>query len=281
MPQQMKGSKIMATEVVGLFDTRDAADNAALALERAGNLRSDISVEAYDGNAQAGPSGTGQSSESGWNRMLEKLHLVAPDHERDYYAQGLRPGQTLVSVTTTDDAADSAADILDQQGALDIDEHSAQYYTAQGTTVPAGYRHSSVGAAEASQGTVIPVVEEELAVGKRQVRRGGVRVYQHVAEQPVEQQVTLHEETVTVDRRPVDRAAAEADFRTGDFVVTETAEEAVVAKNARVVEEVVVGKAAHDRTETIRDTVRRTDVEVDQLDTDEMLDEDETPRVTR
>ena len=50
--------------------------------------------------------------------------------------------------------------------------------------------------------------------------------------------------------------------------MTETAEEAVVGKTARVVEEVVVGKTATDRTETVTDTVRRTDVEVDDLTTD-------------
>jgi len=45
--------------------------------------------------------------------------------------------------------------------------------------------------------------------------------------------------------------------------VTETAEEPVVRKQARVVEEVVVGKEQEERTETVRDTVRRTEVEVE------------------
>jgi uncharacterized protein (TIGR02271 family) len=95
-----------------------------------------------------------------------------------------------------------------------------------------------------------------------------VRVISTVVEKPVEEQVTLREETVRVDRRPVNRPATEADFAnastTGAIEMTETREEAVVAKDARVVEEVVVGKETTERTETIRDTVRRTDVHVEE-----------------
>ena len=114
---------------------------------------------------------------------------------------------------------------------------------------------------------VLPVVEEELQVGKREVERGAIRVYTHVTETPVNEQVTLREEHVNVERRPVDRAVTEGDaaFKEGSFELHETAEEAIVAKQARVVEEVVVGKEATQRTETISDTVRRTDVEVEEV----------------
>ena len=79
--------------------------------------------------------------------------------------------------------------------------------------------------------------------------------------------MTLHEEHVTVERRPVDRAitGADATFKEGTIEVTETSEVPVVTKEARVVEEVVVGKTATDRVETVRDTVRRTDVDVEQI----------------
>lgn len=112
--------------------------------------------------------------------------------------------------------------------------------------------------------TVVPVVEEELTVGKRKVEKGGVRVETTVTETPVEEQVHLHEEKVKVQRRPVDRAATSADvaFKEGTLELTETAEEAVVAKRARVIEEVVITKEGRDHTETVRDTVRRTDVDV-------------------
>src|SRR5207302_798187 len=97
----------------------------------------------------------------------------------------------------------------------------------------------------------IPVVQEDLKIGKRVVKRGGVRVYSQVVEQPVEQDVQLREEHVRLDRRPVDRAATEADvnkLRDQTFEVTETAEEPVIEKQARVVEELVVGKETKEKT---------------------------------
>jgi uncharacterized protein (TIGR02271 family) len=119
---------------------------------------------------------------------------------------------------------------------------------------------------------VIPVVEEELRVGKREVEKGGVRVTSKVTETPVEEQVRLREEHVNVERRPVDRPLSEADnaFREGTIEVTERAEEAVVAKQARVVEEVVVNKDVNERTEQVRDTVHSTDVDVQNIEGDSL-----------
>jgi len=120
-----------------------------------------------------------------------------------------------------------------------------------------------------SEGPVaVPVVEEELQVGKREVAGGGVRVTSHVTEKPVEAQVNLREEHVIVDRHAVDRPATEADLRTAantTIEMTETREQAIVNKEARVVEEVVVGKEVNQHTETVQDTVRHTDVDVQQL----------------
>ena len=114
----------------------------------------------------------------------------------------------------------------------------------------------------------LPVIEEELAVGKRAVETGGVRVEKNVREIPVEENVSLHEERVTVDRRPVDRPVTPADMRAFEnesIEMREMAEEAVVEKRARVVEEVVIGKESRERTEHITDTVRRTDVNIQPL----------------
>jgi uncharacterized protein (TIGR02271 family) len=123
----------------------------------------------------------------------------------------------------------------------------------------------------AGEEVVIPVVEEELQVGKRQVERGGVRIASRVLEQPVEQAVQLREEHVTVERHPVDRPVTDADraaFQEGAIEVTERAEEPVVAKQARVVEEVVVSKDVEQRTETVQGTVRRTDVDIEEEEAD-------------
>ena len=50
---------------------------------------------------------------------------------------------------------------------------------------------------------VIPIAEEELHVGKREVGHGRVRIQSRVVERPVQEQVTLREERVDVERRPV------------------------------------------------------------------------------
>ena len=115
---------------------------------------------------------------------------------------------------------------------------------------------------------VIPVVEEELRVGKREVEKGGVRVTSNVTETPVEEEVRLREERINVERRPVNRPVSNADnaCQSGTNEVTESAEEAVVAKNARVVEEVVVNKDVQERTERVQDTLHRTDVDVEPVE---------------
>jgi uncharacterized protein (TIGR02271 family) len=118
----------------------------------------------------------------------------------------------------------------------------------------------------------IPVVQEELKVGKREVQRGGVRVFSRVIETPVNESVNLREEHVNVERRPVNQPISTADaaaFKEQSIELRETAEEAVVQKSARVVEEVIVGKEVTNREEQINDTVRRTDVQIENLGGDD------------
>ncbi|WP_448192451.1 YsnF/AvaK domain-containing protein [Azospirillum sp. sgz301742] len=113
---------------------------------------------------------------------------------------------------------------------------------------------------------VIPVAEEKLDIGKRQVERGTVRVRSYVTETPVNEQVNLRQEHVSVERRPVDRAVdnlPEDAFREREIEVSETAEEAVVQKRAHVTEEVVIRKDVEERAQNVSDTVRRTEVEID------------------
>ena len=115
----------------------------------------------------------------------------------------------------------------------------------------------------------IPVVKEDLKVGKRDVERGGARIRSRIIERPVEENIRLREEHVVVNRRPVDREISDADlknFRPGEMELTEHAEVPIVGKQARVVEEVEVGKNVTERQETVRDTVRSTDVDVEQID---------------
>ena len=111
-------------------------------------------------------------------------------------------------------------------------------------------------------------MQEEVRVGKRQVERGGVRVFSRLVETPVNETVSLREEHVSVERRPVDQPLDPADvaaLKDQTIELRETAEEAIVQKSARVVEEVVVGKEVSQRQQNIKDTVRHTEVEVQPL----------------
>ncbi len=151
-----------------------------------------------------------------------------------------------------------------------VDQDTAYADRDVAYTEPTGTRVDTdlQGTTQPTDEVVIPVAEEELRVGKREVDRGGVRVNVDVEETPVEEQVNLREETVRVERRAVDRPVSDADaaaFQEGTFEVRETDEEAIVDKQARVVEEVVIDKEVEERTETIQDTVRRTDVNVEEI----------------
>jgi len=192
---------------------------------------------------------------SGWSGYSADAEPYSTDQittERSSYTAG----------STMDTGTSGTMDTNRTSGTMDTNRTSGTMDTNRTTDTTTTSRNLNDGE------QVLPIVEEQLAVGKRQVERGGVRIYSRVTEQPVQEQVTLREENVTVDRRPVNREVSTGDldtFREGVIEVTETDEEAIVAKTARVVEEVVVGKTVEQRTETINDTVRRTDVEVEQV----------------
>ena len=167
-----------------------------------------------------------------------------------------------------------------QQAAQQSQPMSQQFAGTQDASIgktqmpPGGMQDSSMSGAQAYQGgersdtTAIPVIQEELVVGKRAVERGGVRIYQRVVETPVHESIGLREEHVNVERHAVNRPVDPADvnaFQENTIELRETSEEAVVGKTARVVEEVVVGKEVTQRTEQVSDTVRRTEVEIEQL----------------
>nr|WP_315975123.1 DUF2382 domain-containing protein [Microvirga sp. HBU65207] len=169
------------------------------------------------------------------------------ENDAHAYAEGVRRGGALVTVRASDTEVDRIVDILDDEGTVDFDERENTWRDTD---------------------EVIPVAEEELHVGKREVNRGRVRLHSRVIERPVQEQVTLREERVNVERRPASGATqagaiAGDPFQERTIEVEERAEEAVVSKEARVVEEVVVRKEAEQRTETISDTVRKTEVDVE------------------
>ena len=180
-----------------------------------------------------------------------------PDEDRRLHEEHLRRGGYLLLVNADDAKADQVHQVLENSNAIDVEDRAAQY-RASGSPAPASRR------AELQGEELIPVVQERLKVGKRQVARGGLRVRAYVVEEPVTERVDLREEHVGVERRPVNQPVSNASglFQDRTIEMTERAEEAVIAKDAHVVEEVVVHKDVQERTETVKDTIRRTEVDV-------------------
>jgi uncharacterized protein (TIGR02271 family) len=252
--------------IVGAFETRAAAERAAQELMQNGFSRNDVQVTTNDtfasdaARGNAGLSGTydAQSTGGGISGFFRNL-FGARDDEDATYTETLQRGGAVVSVRADENRMNRALEIIEHHNPIDIDKNATSQRKGAFT--------------DRDRDRSIPVVDEQLEVGKRTVERGGVRVYSQVVNEPVEEKVTLHDERVHVERRPADRPATEADFRRSDQVieVSETVEEPVVSKRARVREEVVVEKEASTRTETIRDTLRHTDVNVEKLDDDKIL----------
>ena len=260
----------MSKTVVGLFSSMTEATRIKTALLSEGYTSENVSVIANE-EAEGGTdlvdshetSSTGSVAESIGQKIGTFFHgLTGGDEDaHHHYATGVNGGGALVAVTCADNAAASVASILKQRGARDIETEAAE-----NTASMPGYNATT--STDVSGETVIPIVEEQLVVGKREVDRGGVRVYSHVVEQPVSADVTLRDEKILVERRPVSRVATAADFNMGQGSVMELTamgEEAVVGKTAHVVEEVLVGKTSSEHTEVLQESVRKTEVEVEQV----------------
>lgn len=272
--------------ITAFFDTRSEADAAVAELRNAGVDEANMSIRA---GAEAGATTASSSSEhKGFFEALGDFFM--PDDDRDVYAEGLRRGGYIVAVTSEGKNDDFIYDILESRGSVDLDER-ASTWRSEGwqserplTTASTGLLDnelegtaildddaSSVGTATASTGRpatdeeVIPVVEEQLRVGKRDVNLGRVRVRSYLREEPVSANVNLREERVTLERRAVDRPLTDADaaFRERTIEAEAHAEEAVVGKVARVIEEVSLRKDVSEREETITDTVRKQEVEIE------------------
>jgi uncharacterized protein (TIGR02271 family) len=272
----------MPTTFTAMYDRREDAERVQAELERLGII--DVDGKNIHDQNSAGFGNDGGSSRDGRGFFDQMRDLFVSEEDSHHYAEGVRRGHFLLTVRTDDQNADRVHAMLENSGAVDVDEKSSSW-KKEGWTAPAGA--AGAGALGATAGSQqrdvsrasgqteehIPIVEEQLGVGKRDVSRGGVRVRSYVEEVPVHEQVRLREEHVDVQRRPVDQPLRAGElggdpFQERSIEVTETAEEAVIGKSARVVEEVVVSKDVEQRTETIDDTVRKTKVDVDRVGDD-------------
>jgi uncharacterized protein (TIGR02271 family) len=175
--------------------------------------------------------------------------------------------------------------ILDVHKPVDVNERAASYgltppvvpkatplqtpaATTAATTSATTTGTARTGGTLTGKEEVLRLAEEQLNVGKRQVEAGTTRIRRFVIEKPVESQITLHEEHCNVMRRAISDPAflKDVDWSEKLIEVSETTEQAVVSKTARLAEEVVIRREGSDRVETVRETVRRQQVEVEHFD---------------
>lgn len=300
----------MSRNVTALYDTRAEAEAARQ------RLSSEVSLDRVriidkDNGGSAGGSNSGGGGLGG---------LYLSNEDRHAYGEGIRRGGFLLCADVeSGEDADKIVRLLEESPGVDMDERQNSWQSegwspqaatggmssgADSTSGNAETSNSSFAATSRTGGNVvaeehIPIVEEELRIGKREVERGGARVRSYVREVPVQEQVTLREEHVSVERRPVEQGSAQtlsqgqsqtlsqgqsqfggqsqaqfggqAGATSGNpedllqertIEMRETAEEAVVQKVANVREEVVVTKTAEERVEQVSDTVRHTEVDV-------------------
>jgi uncharacterized protein (TIGR02271 family) len=262
----------MSQTIVGLFDSMADAELAKNTLVTEGFSARDIVVSAHSGDiAQSTSTSTSaHEKEGGFMRgienFFENLFGVSDADSVGHYSEAVRRGGAVVAVTVDDDSmVDVARSALADVGAVNIEQRVSAWRESGYTGYQKNASPYTADQIAEERARVIPVIKEDLEVGKRQVDLGVVRVVSRVVEQPVSEQVTLREEHATIERRPVDRPASQADIaglRDQTITVKESAEKAVVSKTAQVVEEVVVGKTASTETRRVSDTVRNTVVDV-------------------
>ena len=277
----------MAEHIVAVFDSEGAAEAAVRDLEQAGISASAIrryrSTATSNENSGAISRATGHSSTGGfWAWLLgeepraETSRSLSLDEQA--YEQHAQAGKAVISVSVEDDAKiHQAVTLITAHHPIEMEEQTEELNAESSPETGPGYSphaglagstaESSGVAAQAkpSSGTeeVIQLAEENLEIGKRTVDRGTTRVRRYVVERPVERDVTLHGQRVTIERRrPVETSVPGHAFEERTVEVRETEEVPVVEKTARVVEEVAIRKEETERTEKVHDTVRREEVEV-------------------
>lgn len=248
--------------ITALFDSRTEAEAARdeLCASNASPDRVNIidqSTEGYSSDSYSTHENRGV-----WASIKDTF---LPDEDRMTYEEGVRRGSYLLTAQVDEANVDNAVAIL-ERGSVDLDQRQNEW-KSQGWS---GYNAADMdrNRTMSNDEQTIKLAEENISIGKREVERGGVKVRSYVTETPVREEVSLREEHVNVERRPVDQpltgdADRSALFQEREIEMRETSEEAVVSKQARVTEEIGISKTADTRTEVVEDTVRKTEVDID------------------
>jgi uncharacterized protein (TIGR02271 family) len=269
----------MSRTITAMFDSRHEAEAARDRLHDS-NIEADRVriIDQQSGNSM-GSSDASPGQEGFWASLKD---MFMPDEDRHTYGEGIRRGGYMLVAEVDEQEADRACQLLDQSSSIDFDQRQNEWRQQGWADYQADPQAGAFGRLSGDRDQPsrmsrtddsieeehIPIVDEQLRVGKREVERGSARVRSYVREMPVHEQVNLREEHIDIERRPVDASRAGAlggdVFQDREIELTEHAEEAVVSKEARVNEELVIRKRAEEHVENIDDSVRHTEVDVDE-----------------
>ena len=279
----------MSQTVIGIFKDPTHAQEAKSYLLANGFTNQNIDISSD--NNQTGYSRNEMTDSTNNEGVGDRIsdffkNLFTDENEASSHISAARSGTIVTVHAQTTEEATNASEILNEYGAVDVNDtdmnHESSSFntgntlagtTELGTTQRGTGEFGNTQSGNTDRGTTdkINVIKEDLKVGKEMVETGGVRLHSRIVERPIEQNIRLREEHINVERNTVDRPASDADFanfKEGTVELTENSERPVVTKNARVVEEVSLGKEVTERDETIRDTVRHTEVDTEKLDGD-------------
>jgi stress response protein YsnF len=249
-------------KIVTLYDTAQHAEAARRNLEAAGFSPGDISTINTGTLTFSGD----KLADSGlWRRLFGR---DVQSYEAIIYGRTVENGGAVLTVRVPENDVPKATRILNAHEAVDLHKRAQQQglitNTAATAIPPAA---TMVAGRQLPNEEVLRLAEEQFDVGKRVISDGATRIRRFVTVTPVEAQVTLHEEHTRVIRRASTdpNFLRDVDWTDKTIEVTETAEEPVVTKSVHIAEEVVIRKEATDTVRTVRDNIRRQQVEVEKI----------------
>lgn len=264
--------------LVAVYDNAAHADAAVKALRAGGFANADISVLNSDRLAPGGKATASGLKQAGlWQRLFGG---DVYEHEAAVYGQAVERGGAIVSARVLDNEVAQAVAILDLHRPVDVHDRAVTTGMAPAARVEtvadkiadvpiATTQRVAVPAKMAAANPeVLRLAEEQLQVGKKMIEDGRTRVRRYVTERDVAADVTLHEEHAEIMRRAITDPAyvGDIDWADKEIEVVETAEQALVSKTARVVEEVSLNKVGTEHVETVHDKLRRQQVEIERVD---------------
>lgn len=273
----------MSYTVVGLFPDHEKAVDASKRLSNAGFPADSYNVSKYKVSNDETVSEADdvdsydyeedQDTRSFW----DKLFGTGDDAEYNRKAYGHASSKSNVVTVYTEDKvrAEEASQIMDDAGAINVDDHLPENFYSTNPEYSERRNRENLTDTNVDSNN-IEVVKEDINVGKKEVSTGGVKIRSRIVERPVEEDVRLKEERVYIRRNPVDREVRNADnaFKDTTIEVEQSKEVPVVEKNARVVEEISLDKDVQEHTETVKDKVRETKIDIEDNTDGKTLDTD-------